>query len=93
MKTIVDNYELETKNFEQLESIFDSLVRDRNEFIGWLLDYNCGEHLSCKFGRVLRCIQREQNHQDEDFFTYLLTGQLWFHPYNDDVMMNPGTRN
>ena len=78
---------------EQLESIFDSLVRGRSDFVGWPLDYNCGEHLWCKFGRVLRCVHDEQNYQDEDLLTYLLTDQLWFDPYDDVVLKNPQTRN
>ena len=92
-KTIVGKYQLETKSVEQLESIYDSFVRGRSDFVGWPLDNNCGEHLWCKFGRVLRCIHDDQNYQDEDLLTYILTDQLWFDPYDDNVMNKEDTRN
>ena len=92
LKTITAHYQLEEQTTEQIESIFDSMKRGRSDHVDWQLDNNCGEHLFCKFGRVLRAVQQGSHYQDVEFVTYLLRGQLWFDCYDEETMRNLETR-
>ena len=92
LKTITAHYQLEEQTPDQIESIFDSMKRGRSDHVNWQLDNNCGEHLFCKFGRVLRAVQEGSHYQDVDFVTYLLRDQLWFDCYDEGTMRNPDTR-